>query len=60
MLVGHEPNCSELAGYLLRGSLDSGIQFKKGAVGLIETDGLDASDGTLHWLLPPKMARLLR
>ena len=32
MLVGHEPNCSVLASYLLEGSASMEIQFKKGAI----------------------------
>lgn len=57
-LVGHEPDLGELAARLLgaRGS----VEFKKGAICLIETDGATpAGPGTLRWLLTPKALRAL-
>ena len=57
-LVGHEPDLGELAARLLgaRGS----IEFKKGAVCLIEVDGATpGGPGTLRWMLPPKALRAL-
>jgi phosphohistidine phosphatase len=57
-LVGHEPDLGELAARLLgaRGS----IEFKKGGMCLIETDGATpAGPGTLRWMLTPKALRAL-
>ncbi|MEW6363059.1 MAG: phosphohistidine phosphatase SixA [Acidobacteriota bacterium] len=57
MLVGHQPNCSELASYLLAGSDDLDLEFKKGAVCLIDTPKPAPGAGTLAWLYPPKVLR---
>ena len=57
-LVGHEPDLGELAARLLgaRGT----VEFKKGGVCLIETDGATpAGPGTLRWMLTPKALRAL-
>jgi phosphohistidine phosphatase len=57
-IVGHEPDLGELAARLLgaRGM----VEFKKGAVALIEVDGATpTSPGTLRWLLTPKALRAL-
>ena len=57
-LVGHEPDLGELAARLLgaRGT----VEFKKGAVCLIETDGATpGGPGTLRWMLTPKALRAL-
>lgn len=57
-LVGHEPDLGELASRLLgaRGN----VEFKKGGVCLIETDGATpAGPGTLRWMLTPKALRAL-
>lgn len=57
-LVGHEPDLGELAARLLgaRGM----VEFKKGAVCLIEVDGATpGGPGTLRWMLPPKALRAL-
>jgi phosphohistidine phosphatase len=57
-VVGHEPDLGELAARLLgaRGN----VEFKKGAVCLIETDGATpAGPGTLKWMLTPKALRAL-
>lgn len=57
-LVGHEPDLGELAARLLgaRGS----VEFKKGGVCLIETDGATpAGPGTLRWMLTPRALRAL-
>ena len=55
-LVGHEPDLGELAARLLgaRGS----VEFKKGGICLIETDGATPTGpGTLRWMLTPKALR---
>jgi phosphohistidine phosphatase len=59
MLVGHEPNCSELASYLLEGSSGISIEFKKGAICWIEVERPNAASGTLRLLLSPSSLRLM-
>jgi phosphohistidine phosphatase len=57
-LVGHEPDLGELAARLIgaRGT----IEFKKGAICLIEVDGATpGGPGTLRWLLTPRALRAL-
>jgi phosphohistidine phosphatase len=54
ILAGHEPNCSELASYLLG---DAVLQFKKGAICLIETETLQPRSGTLIWHFSPAILR---
>ncbi len=57
-LVGHEPDLGELAARLL--AARGGVEFKKGAVCFIETDGATPTGpGTLHWMLTPKALRAL-
>lgn len=58
-VVGHEPNCSELVSHLLdtRGAVT--VDFKKGAMCLIETESLEMGSGCLIWHLPPKILRLM-
>ena len=60
MVVGHEPNCSDLVSYLLDTPHAVETDFKKGAICLIETDSLDAGSGRLIWHLPPKALRLIK
>jgi phosphohistidine phosphatase len=60
MLVGHEPNCSDLVSYLLDTPHAVETDFKKGAICLVETDSLDAGSGRLIWHLPPKVLRLIK
>jgi phosphohistidine phosphatase len=57
VLSGHEPNCSELAAYFLGGAQ---IEFKKGAICLIETESATAGSGTLIWHLSPQVLRLMK
>lgn len=60
-LVGHEPDLSELAAYLLAGEEGAlEINMRKGGVALLTCDG-EPSPGatTLEWLLTPKVLRLL-
>jgi phosphohistidine phosphatase len=59
MLVGHEPNCSELASYLLVGPSELDIVFKKGAICFIEADKPAQGAGTLVWHLSPQILRQL-
>ncbi len=57
ILSGHEPNCSQLASFLIG---ETGLEFKKGAICLIETESCDAGSGTLIWHLSPQVLRLMR
>lgn len=57
MVVGHEPNCSELAAYLLSARGNVRIEFKKGAVCAIETRSAEAGSGTLITHLSPAAMR---
>lgn len=58
-LVGHEPDLGELAVKLLQAK--GLIEFKKGAVALIELDGaLPTGPGTLRWLIPPRALRKIK
>lgn len=59
MLVGHEPNCSELASYLLVGPSELDIVFKKGSICFIEADKPAQGEGTLVWHLSPQVLRLI-
>lgn len=59
MLVGHEPNCSELAAYLLEGSSGISIEFKKGAICLIEAESPRPGSGMLRYHFPPSAMRLM-
>jgi len=55
-VAGHEPNCSELSGHLLG---DAQIEFKKGAICLIETESFNAGSGLLLWHLSPQILRMI-
>jgi phosphohistidine phosphatase len=58
-VVGHEPDCSELASHLLDAPGGVNIDFKKGAVCLIESESLEMGSGCLLWHLSPKALRLM-
>ena len=56
MLVGHEPQLSRVAGFLLESPLS--IDLKKGALLKITVEGISGPPrGVLKWLLTPKLAR---
>lgn len=56
LVVGHEPNLSILASWLLFGEKDSRIRLKKGgALALSLGDALKPSGAVLHWLVGPKV-----
>jgi len=58
IVVGHNPNLTEFLSKTMSGSSgDAQIDFKKGAVAKVEMDG---RTGTLHWLVVPKIARVLQ
>jgi phosphohistidine phosphatase len=57
VLVGHEPDLSELASWLLTGSRDGmRLPFRKAGAAAIELEG---AEGTLRWMLAPKQLRAL-
>jgi phosphohistidine phosphatase len=53
LLVGHDPEFSELAGELIGAA---GLQLKKGALARIDTPlPLGPNGGVLRWLIPPDL-----
>jgi phosphohistidine phosphatase len=57
MLVGHEPNLSSLASFLLGGTTDISINIKKGGVCCLSVDDLSNDRKTvLEWLVTPKIS----
>jgi phosphohistidine phosphatase SixA len=53
VLVGHDPDFSELLGWLARAE---GLTMKKGAFARVDVQGPVASgQGTLRWLVPPDL-----
>lgn len=60
LLVGHMPDLSELASFLLTGNRNLNIEFKKGSICAIELASLPPrGPGLLRWLMAPKHLRLL-
>lgn len=60
MLVGHMPDLAHLASYLLSGSHELNITFKKAAVCRIDFEKtIAAGKGELVWHLPPSILRSL-
>lgn len=58
-LVGHEPQLSRFAGYLLAGDADVKMNLKKGGVIRLEVVRWIPGSATLHAMLPPKALRKL-
>ncbi len=59
-LVGHEPDLSELAGWLLSGQVQSFAHFKKGAACLLEfEEDIGPASARLEWMLTPRQLRNL-
>jgi phosphohistidine phosphatase len=59
-VVGHEPQLSELVGWLTTGEARSTVELRKGAACLLEISGRPEPGGAvLRWLLTPKQLRLL-
>lgn len=57
-IVGHEPNLSLLATYLLAGNEYAFLEFKKAGLMCLEIDmvkSLGPSSAQLQWLIAPKM-----
>jgi len=61
MLVGHQPDMGELAGYLLsHGGTSVWFEFKKGAVAAIEVSALPPrSPGILRWFMTSRHLRAI-
>ena len=60
LLVGHMPDLSELASFLLAGNRNLNIEFKKGALCAIEVTSIPPrGPGLLRWLMTPKQMRAL-
>src|SRR5579859_1694174 len=57
LLVGHEPDLSQLVADLTGGS---SVEFKKGALSWIELAQLEPGAGQLRCLLPPALLRRIR
>ena len=61
MLVGHEPDFSQLASLLLTGALNLNLELKKGGLCAIDVqDPLRSHKNSLLWLLAPKQLRSVR
>jgi phosphohistidine phosphatase len=59
--VGHEPNLSRLAGWLLTGGEKSFLELRKGGACLLDFTGrLAPGNATLIWHLTPSLLRELR
>ena len=58
--VGHEPDLSTLAGYLLAERKNGLVTLGKGAACLLEVPaGVQPGEGSLQWLLTPRQLRRL-
>lgn len=55
MLVGHEPDLSGLVAALS----GARVQMRKGGLARVDIDMLEPGQGTLAWLLPPRVQRSL-
>jgi phosphohistidine phosphatase len=60
LLVGHEPDFSELISLLVTGATGSGFALKKGGLAKLEVENLTAGRcARLAWLLTPKQMKLM-
>lgn len=60
LLVGHEPNFSELTSHLVAGHRRMTINFKKAGLCKVTADPVGAGRATLEWLLTPKQMERMR
>lgn len=61
LLVGHEPDLSELISLLVTGGPGLQLDFKKGGLAKLEVEKLRAGKcAALAWLLTPKQMKLMR
>ncbi len=60
LIVGHQPDMSEMTSILLSGAGGVNLEFKKGALCAIELSSLPPrSPGVLLWLMTPKQLRMI-
>jgi phosphohistidine phosphatase len=60
LLVGHQPDLSELASYLLTGNRNLNIEFKKGSLCSIEVASLPPrGPALLRWMMTPRQLRMI-
>lgn len=60
LLVGHQPDLSETASFMLTGNRNLNIEFRKGALCAIEMTSIPPrGPGLLRWLLQPRQLREL-
>jgi len=59
LLVGHEPNFSELTSRLLTGQERMAINFKKAGLCKVMAERLGGQRATLEWFLTPKLMELM-
>ena len=60
LLVGHEPDLSELLSLLVTGYAGGGFSFKKAGLAKLEVEKLSAGKcATLAWLLTPAQMKLM-
>src|SRR5262249_4821968 len=60
LLVGHQPDLSELASFLLTGNRNLNVEFKKGSICAIEVARLPPrGPALLKWMMTPKQLREL-
>ena len=60
LLVGHEPDFSELLSTLISGSPDCGINFKKAGLACVSvSEWSSEARGELQWMLTPRQLRKL-
>jgi phosphohistidine phosphatase len=60
LLVGHEPNLSDLTSHLLTGDRGMAITFKKGGLCKVTAERFGSRCANLEWLLTPKQMELMR
>jgi len=61
LLVGHEPDLSELLSLLVAGTITGGFSFKKAGLAKLETEKLRAGQcATLAWQLTPGQMKLMK
>jgi phosphohistidine phosphatase len=60
-VVGHEPDLSQLTGWLVAATTGARVRLKKGSACLLECPvPMDAGSCEMQWLLGPSQLRMLR
>jgi len=59
VVVGHEPDVSELAAAILGSKDAAAFTFKKGGVAALDVAGPLGQGGVLLWFMPPRLLRRL-